>query len=172
MKGLVFEAPQIVEVVGPLIFLAGPIQGTPPWQDEAVTIIHNLNAEIHIASPRRHGVSTGEFSVDAYNEQVDWETRYLNQAAQNGVVLFWLAKETVHLPQRAYAQTSRFELAEWKEKHRQCGSALVLGIENGFTGNRYIRRRFTQDCPDIPIADSLKATCEAAVNLAIKTNIH
>ena len=40
---------------------------------------------------------------------------------------------------------------------------LVIGIEEGFSGSRYIRKRFTQDCPAIPLLDFLGETCRAAV---------
>lgn len=83
--------------------------------------------------------------------------------------MFWLAKEARHARARAYAQTSRFELGEWKEKSKLSGTMLVLGIEDGFTGARYIRRRLAQDCPTIPILDGLEATCHSAIKLIRKT---
>ncbi len=151
--------PEIKKVNPPLIFLAGPIQGAEHWQNEAIKIIQKLNPNINIASPRRDYLD-GEF---VYEAQVDWETHYLNEAAQKGLILFWLAKEAEHDGKRSYAQTSRFELAEWKIKHERDRVKLVLGIEDGFTGAQYIRHRFSQDCPEIRILDSLEKTCEMAV---------
>jgi hypothetical protein len=171
-KGIVFDAPEIVEVIGPLIFLAGPIQGAPPWHDEAISILHEIDESVSIASPCRRKTKldrssfsgpSKEFTSEMYNEQVDWETRYLNQAAKNGVIIFWLAKEERHICARAYAQTSRFELGEWKERSRWTKAKLVVGVEKGFTNERYIRRRLAQDCPDIKIADTLEDTCMAAL---------
>jgi hypothetical protein len=100
-----------------------------------------------------------------YNEQVDWETYHLRKAGDNGVVLFWLAKEAEHRCDRAYAQTTRGELFEWKALHEIMGARIALGIEEGFTGERYIRRRFAQDCPDVKITNNLKETCENAIIL-------
>jgi hypothetical protein len=157
--------PDHPECEGPLIFLAGPIQSATDWQSKAVDILNAIAPDIHVASPRRNVNFEGEFSKDMYNEQVDWETFHLRRAAKEGVVLFWLAKEDDHACHRAYAQTSRFEIGEWKERHCRDGSKLVVGIEEGFTGARYIRRRFSQDCPEVQICDSLQATCEAAVSL-------
>jgi len=151
--------PQIVKLTEPSIFLAGPIQGAPDWQAEAIKIIHSLNPKIIIASPRRQYLD-GEF---VYEDQVDWETSHLRQAAHNGVILFWLAQEAEHFPERSYAQTSRFELGEWKIKHQKQGVKLVIGIENGFSNARYIKRRFAQDCPKLKIYQSLGATCREAV---------
>lgn len=147
--------------VGPVVFLAGPIQGAPPWQAEAAKLLHELLPELHVANPRR-GYAPGEFE---YAAQVDWETHHLRRAATDGVILFWLAKEETHFCARAYAQTTRFELAEWKVRHERDGAKLVVGVDAGFTGAKYIRRRFAQDCPAVPVCDSLRAACEAAVRL-------
>lgn len=159
--------PQYIDTQNqPVIFLAGPIQGAPNWQAIAMELIQNLSSEIYIASPRKKYLD-GEF---AYASQVDWETHYLNQAAKCGVVLFWLAKEEIHFPERSYAQTSRFELGEWKVKHERDGINLLVGIEPGFSNARYIRRRLQQDCPKVPVCDTLEDTCEQAFQLLKKLN--
>jgi hypothetical protein len=178
MKGIVFDAPQVVEISGPLIFLAGPIQGAPLWHDEAISLIQKMDDSIHIASPCRRKLKrltalverltahlSQEFTDEMYNEQVDWETHYLNRCAEDGVVLFWLAKEHRHICTRAYAQTTRFELGEWKERSKWTKTRLVVGIEKGFTNERYLRRRLTQDCPTVPILDTLESTCSSAIKL-------
>lgn len=98
---------------GPLVFLAGPIQEAEDWQSTAIGLISRESSAINVASPR------GDYSNRAfdYNTQVDWETYYLNQAAKYGGILFWLAKEKEHVCDRAFAQTTRFELGEWLTKH-------------------------------------------------------
>jgi hypothetical protein len=159
---MVIQPPDHPTVDGPVIFLAGPIQGAANWQTEATKIIASLSQSVSIANPRRDYLD-GEF---VYNAQVDWETAFLRRAAQRGVVMFWLAKEEEHIHERAYAQTTRFELAEWKVRHESDGTKLVVGIEDGFTNARYIRRRLSQDCPDVQILNSLKETCRTAVQLA------
>jgi hypothetical protein len=153
--------PHYPDPSGPVVFLAGPIQGAPLWQVEAAKLLHELMPELHVANPRR--VSKDE--LVGYDEQVDWETHHLRRAAATGVILFWLAKEETHTCERAYAQTTRFELAEWKVRHERDGVRLVVGIEDGFTGAKYIRRRFGQDCPGVPVCGSLREACEAAVRL-------
>ena len=80
--------------------------------------------------------------------------------------MFWLAKEFEHNCKRAYAQTTRFELAEWKMRHEYEGAKLVVGVEEGFTGAKYIKRRFPQDCPEVPLCSTLEETCREAVKLA------
>src|SRR6516225_6635384 len=106
---MVITPPDYRDIVGPLVFLAGPIQGAPLWQHEAIRLIAQISPTLHIANPRRDH-SLDEF---AYDLQVDWETHYLKRASADGVILFWLARETDHDCSRAYAQTTRFELAEW-----------------------------------------------------------
>ena len=166
MKGKIIEAPEYIEVEGPMIFLAGPIQGADDWQKQAIAYIQKRAPEIHIASPRRDYFDFGEPFI--YNKQVDWETHYLRRAAKDGVILFWLANEFDHACERAYAQTTRFELGEWKSKHESEGTKLVIGIDKDFTGAKYIRRRIPQDCPDVPILNSLEETCDKAIEQILK----
>jgi hypothetical protein len=66
---------------------------------------------------------------------------------------------------RLFLPPTYTELAEWKVRHERDGAKLVIGIEDGFTGAKYIRRRFAQDCPGVPVCDTLGQTCEAAVRL-------
>jgi len=154
--------PEIVETENPVIFLAGPIQGGPDWQSDAASLIHNIDPELTVASPRKN-YPEGTF---VYEKQVDWETHFLRKAGHTGVVAFWLAAQVEETPGRAYAQTTRFELAEWKMHHQYEGVKLTIGIEEGFGNNRYIRRRFAQDAPDVKIVDSLEEMAQNAVDLA------
>lgn len=156
---LVIYPPEYKETSTSIIFLAGPIQGAEDWQSEAIEIIHKLNPNIIVASPRRG--STPDDLI--FDEQVDWETHFLNNASKNGVILFWLAREKEPVPGRAFAQTSRAELFEWKERHLTRGAKIALGIEEGFGGERYIKRRLGQECPDITICSSLEETCQNAL---------
>ena len=79
-------------ITGPLVFLAGPIQGSPDWQSNAIRFLFALAPEIHVANPRRN-YFPGEFIFD---EQVHWETLHLRRAGSDGVILFWLANEVEH----------------------------------------------------------------------------
>lgn len=162
MPGLVITPPHYPEFAGPIVFLAGPIQGAPDWQADAIHLLRGLAPGLHIATPRRVYLPS-EFVYDA---QVDWESHHLRRAGADGVILFWLAAEAVHNCGRAYAQTTRFELAEWKVRHERDGAKLVVGIDPPFTGARYLRRRLAQDCPRVPIAETLDETCRLAAALA------
>jgi len=158
MSRLVILPPDYPAVAGSLVFLAGPIQGAPDWQADAVRLLGEFASALHVANPRRVYLP-GQFE---YAAQVDWETHHLRLAASRGVILFWLAREIAPTPGRAYAQTSRFELAEWKMRHERDGARLVVGIEQGFSGERYVRRRFAQDCPGVPLCESLEEVCRLA----------
>lgn len=162
IERIVLTPPEIVETEEPVIFLAGPIQGAPDWQSVAARLIHDINPRIIVASPRKD-YPEGTF---VYERQVDWETHTLRAAGRYGVIAFWLAAQTEETPGRSYAQTSRFELAEWKMRHEYEGIKLTIGIEEGFGNARYIRRRFAQDAPDVAIVDSLQEMAQNAVDLA------
>jgi hypothetical protein len=162
MTGTLIAPPDRLTADGPLVFLAGPIQGAADWQRQAAAFLRAAAPDLHVANPR-HDLPSGAFSYEA---QVDWETYHLRRAAATGAILFWLAREAEHFCERAYGQTSRFELAEWKVRHERDSAQLVVGIEEGFSGARYIRRRFAQDCPRVPLVASLEDACRAAVELA------
>ena len=158
--GKLIIAPNYEDYNGKIVFLAGPITGADRWQDKAISIIQKIYPELNIANPRRPISTDGrDFSDYMFAEQVDWESYYLKEAAKNGAVLFYLAKEAKHYCDRSYAQTTRFELGEWTTKHKLNGVKLVLGIEEGFSGDAYIKRRLNQDSPDTIIKNSLEDTC-------------
>jgi hypothetical protein len=160
------QPPEIIDSGDrPIIFLAGPIQNGPNWQARATKIINDLSSEILVANPRREYLD-GEF---VYEAQVDWETHYLHKAGKNGVVLFWLAVQETPSPERPYAQTTRFEIGEWKTRAELLKEKVVVGFEEGFSNSRYIRRRFSQDAGWVPLLSSLEETCQAAVTLALET---
>lgn len=123
------------------IFLAGPIQGSKDWQEKAIDYLIENNKDkkkFNIASPRKE-YKPKDFQ---YDKQVEWETSYLNKASENGIIIFWLAKEHEHDPKRSYAQTSRFELAEWLVKQSfDKNIQILIGIEEGFSGEKYIIKK-------------------------------
>ena len=164
-KGEIIIPPRYIEVDGSVIFLAGPIRGAINWQGKAIRYIRNKNPGLHIASPRRPILTQDEFPEATFDEQVDWEHYYLQRAAENGVILFWLAKEAEHRCNRAYAQTTRFELGEATGVHRFANIKIVVGIEDGFTGGKYIRKTLAKKYPNIPICDTLEQTCDSAIQL-------
>ncbi len=163
---MIIIAPRYVEVEGPLLFLGGPIRGAVDWQRKATRYIRRRKPELHIASPRRLISIEGDFPEEMYQEQFDWEHYYIKRAGKKGVMVFWLAKERYHKCDRAYAQTTRFEIGEASANHRLTGIKMVVGIEKGFSGGKYIRKTLAKKCPNVPLCDTLEETCEAAIKLA------
>lgn len=157
--------PETWGTMNPLVFTAGPIRGARDWQSDVIESFQKDEKTHHvwIASPR--GYVSPDFD---YNLQVDWESRYLLRASQFGAIMFWLDREEEHICSRAFAQTTRFELAEWKERLRsQKDPPLILGIHPEFSGNRYIRLRLQQEMPSLKIHSTLPDTIQAAKDFVV-----
>lgn len=151
---------------GPVVFLAGPIQSVGDWQSEAIKWIESDERLRHVtvACPR-----TADMGLhNDFAAQVDWESRWLRRAAIFGVVLFWLPKEEVPIPGRAFAQTSRWELSEWKERLRGKNAPLVVGIGEGFSGARYMKHRLGQSHPDMEIQATLEGSLSQAAQYILR----
>lgn len=152
------------------VFTAGPIQGAPDWQSEAAELFKRKSEHLPgcpdfcVANPRSPDPWHGD-----YEGQVRWEVEHLYRAGRHGVVMFWLAKPDpngVHPEGRAYGQTSRFELGEWfgrglHEPALPYGPRnLVVGIEPGFSNERYIRTRIKWQWSLMEVPDNLDDTVQ------------
>lgn len=149
-----------------LIFLAGPIQGSPDWQTPtAEELLHHL-PKTHVASPRRIAESHDEFN---YDEQVLWELTHLQRSRKFGVVSFWFAAQDhslEHEKGRAYAQTSRVEIGRalgWTDSHP---FPFVVGFDPEYTPNgggneRYIRAMCK--AADINVFNSLEDVIDQTI---------
>lgn len=136
----------------PFIFLAGPIKSVNNWQDEAIGLFDKLLVlDAVIATPRSKILPLNDF-----NNQIDWETKYLNLAGKTGVILFWLANEQTHFCERAFAQTTRFELGEWLAKSKTNGASIVVGIDTNFSGAGYLSHRIRENYSHVPLVHTLK----------------
>lgn len=130
-----------------IVFFAGPIQGAPEWQEDFIKILEKefkdvkLKKNIVIASPKRiEKFNKDEFS---YDEQVNWESYYLDKASKQGIIVFWLPVEKEKVKGRSYAQTSRFEIGEWFAKGQNIKNfKIIVGYEKEFEGVRYISKKF------------------------------
>jgi len=133
-----------------IVFLAGPIQGAPEWQEEFIEKIQKefkdikLNKNIIITSPRR----LEKDESFNYDDQVNWESYYLNKASKQGVIVFWMPKEKEKVDGRSYAQTTRFEIGEWWANGQNIKDfEIVVGAEKEFDGLKYITKKFTDTYP-------------------------
>ncbi len=156
--------PEIVEIKGALAFLAGPIKGAARWQDEAIAYLQREVPVLNIASPRRSLDRTGDYTEQDYISQIDWESHYLRRAATCGVIVFFFANEETHYCDRPFARTTRIEFGEWMARHELNGTNLVVGFEEEFDGDGYIRHRL-MSLPNIPIGDGLEDTLEKVLPL-------
>lgn len=145
---------------GPLVYLIGPIQGASNWQADAIEILGDLAPDLHVASARSSDFRGGP------DKHLVWEQTFLKRASKYGVILFWCARETRHQCDRSYAAQMRFELGELAVKSSAGLARLVVGIERGFTGGPYLRRRFTLTYQNIPVCKTLRQSCTAAMELA------
>jgi len=149
----------------PLIFLAGPIQGSPDWQTEtALELTHHLK-DAHVASPRR---ITEDKNFD-YKEQVRWEKDHLRRARNLGVIMFWFAAQDHALEYekgRAYSQTTRIEMGKvigWREFTQ---FPIVIGFDPEYTPQGGGSERYMRDDAEennIPVYDSLDDTIDATM---------
>lgn len=145
------------------VFLAGPIQNAFNWQKTAINWLKDnlLDSEnLIIANPRRQVLDFEDFSPEKYVEQVNWEHAWLSMS---DIFLFWLAAPISHNCERAYAQTTRFELGEAMVTSRLKGVTLIIGIEEGFSGARYIRHTIPRKNPDAFIFETLEECLQEVV---------
>jgi calcineurin-like phosphoesterase family protein len=124
-----------------VIFLAGPAQGCENWQEYFINELEKklkefkTNKNIIICSPRR----LEKPKNFVYEEQVDWESHYLNRASLHGFIVFWLAKETEKIEGRSFARTTRVEIGEWFAKGQKIPDfKMLVGCDSGFDGKEYI----------------------------------
>ncbi len=159
------QPPTVIQLDRPVLFLAGPIQGAPNWQSDARKLIcQHAGKDLIIANPRRDSLVDKNFN---YTEQVEWERQHLLTAGEGingGCILYWLGLEQYVVAGRSYAQTTRWELAEWVTRHQFANARLSVGIEEGFSGARYARHRL-KDTPKIKIANTLEQTVINALEL-------
>jgi len=125
------------------VFLAGPIQGGPDWQNNMPEI-----PNVIWLSPRR--VSYENFN---WEEQVDWETRCMKIA---DVILFWIPEKIEDIPGRDYGMTTRTEIGEYLAM----GKKTIVAINSNYPGKRYLDFKARQ-YNSIAIVDTLDSAIDA-----------
>lgn len=131
-----------------IVFLAGPIKGAPDWQAQAIKDLADL--DVYVANPRRDNVQN--FNLDL---QIDWESKFLAAA---DVIMFWIPPKDIEISGRDYAQTTRFELAEWaaKTRYNRIRKQIVVGIDDAFFGKSYIVKRL--EAENVPVYNNYAET--------------
>jgi len=99
------------------VFLAGPMNGAPSWQAQALKVAEKLGIEnLTLLNPRK----TDRFVSPTY--QVNWETFGLRMC---DVILFCIPPQTREMkPNRVYAITTRMEMAENLAR----GHKVIIGL--------------------------------------------
>lgn len=146
-----------------MVFLAGPIMGAEDWQSRAIADLADY--DIYLASPRK--AWQPGYNLDM---QIDWESRHLARA---DIILFWLPLCKEKIPDRDYAQTTRFELGEWlaKTQYNLSNKKVILGIEEGFYGRSYIVKRLENTA--VQVYSTYEETLNALKNcLSRQQNIY
>lgn len=124
-----------VEDEPPIVFLAGPIQGSPDWQTPTADRLLAAHDRLLVASPRRTELD------ENFNKrkQVEWELDHLWLAMNLGGVAFWFAAQDHSLPYksgRPYAQTSRVEIGAVSMAQRIDPTTRVwVGFDPEYSGN-------------------------------------
>lgn len=156
------------------VFIAGPIDGTNSekmWQEIIMLKIQNglkdvkINKNVVLCSPRR--LENPEDFV--YEEQVDWESKFLNKSANQGIVVFCFAKEMKKIEGRSFARTTRIEFGEWIAKGKKIDNfKLVVGYEKGFDGIEYIHKKLQDMYPEVKLKENIDEMVEEVVKLIKK----
>ena len=115
------------------IFLAGPIQGAPDWQNEIGTKIVNEFESVLVTSPRAKDKPAN------YEDQVSWESFYLTSS---DIIIFYIPDKIEDIKGRCYAQTTGFELGEWIAKANNNESKIVIiSMSDNYPLKRYVKER-------------------------------
>ena len=123
------------------VFLAGPIQGAPDWQNNMPEM-----KDVVWLSPRRK--SYNDFNKE---EQIEWETKCMTLA---DIILFWIPKEAEHIEGRQYAQTTRTEFGEYLA----LGKKIITAIDPSIPGRYYLEmkaKQYHQELPSSSLEEAL-----------------
>ena len=138
MATKIYRPNEVFHTTEPGIFLAGPIQGAPNWQQESETMLDRVSLkrglDFNIYNPR-----ADNFDPKDEAAQKHWEKTYLKRARDSGAILFWLAAQDFSIEDypegRSYAQTTRIELGRafgWRDYNPR--TRIVLGIDPNYEG--------------------------------------
>lgn len=116
------------------VFLGGPIQGAPDWQNTVPEI-----QGVTWINPRRKEKISGGLENEEYSRQVEWETIGLRIS---DYILFWIPEKIEDIPGRDYAQTTKIELTE--NLVRRKGKNIIIGIAPKIYGRRYLVEKAKQ----------------------------
>lgn len=165
---------RVLPAHGPLFFLAGPVRGGDDWQRRCCEEIRGYIQHFYAAIPccYQEGHPLLRFrAVDIKNyfdRRTIWERHYLNMAATDGCIIFWLPCESKTSPcadNNPYAMDTRGELGEWRGRlMNDHNLRVVIGAEPDFPGLSQIQCNFNLGLGfEFPIYSTLSQTILAAI---------
>ncbi len=180
----------IIPTKKPVVFSAGPIRNAPVWQNDSMRIAVSRDEDIFFASPLRDGEDgfaadlipyLAPFAGDAnFPRQRAWEQYYLNQAGlyqedaeTAGCIFFYLEaplpRDMWKWPNKSYAQITMYEMGEWvRTKKLIPETRLVIGANPMFPELSTLLFDIEEELgADFPVYQSLEATVNAAIDIAI-----
>ncbi len=165
MTEFIYPPRHIETQTRPVVFLAGPVQGTYDWQAGVAERLRTLGANADIVSPRgQDDLYTQPSQWLESGQQNPWERRYLRLARDMGVIAFWLAAQEYGTPGRAYAQTTRIELgrvAGWKDYNPAI--KLVFGVDQRYQGGNQTYMEEVCEELGVPVQRDLNDMSEAII---------
>lgn len=173
--------PEIDLNYGPLFFLAGPVNGGGNWQKRCCELLKNVIPNCYVAIPYYHDnpdkLTLNDEEIkgreDVFERQLDWERYFLEFAAKNGCLIFWLPEEDKNNPRPQergpYATDTRGEIARWSvELKYNPTHRIVIGAEPNFHSLSQIQRNFSKDQGhECIFPETLEETVQEAVKKAV-----
>lgn len=136
------------------IFLAGPSlrpgqeEHMESWRKDAIRVLQDMGFEGTIFCPENRD---GKFEKDfSYDNQVEWEDKYLNVA---DCIVFWVPRDLKELP----AFTTNIEWGTWADSGK-----VVLGAPPDAEKMDYIKYYAKEY--KVPVSDTLTATLKHALD--------
>lgn len=159
--------PKIIETPdAPIVFLAGPVQGTLDWQQRAADQLLASNVPMDVVSPRGNLELYEKPSVWLDNDQqTPWEKHHLRLARDKGCLAMWIAAQEFETPGRVFAQTSRIELgriAGWMDYNSDI--RFAFGIDPDYAGGN--RTYFEEICGefDLTVHSTIESWCTEIID--------
>ncbi|MBU1039276.1 hypothetical protein KKC17_03600 [Patescibacteria group bacterium] len=128
-----------------VVYLAGPVKHAPDWHSRAIKIIHDIDPEVIIISPKKLVLSG--FHMTEWYKECAWIKYHMDLTGgyAKGVIMFWCPPmECQERPNYngSYAQSTRYEVGKWftrlNENPQEWPGKVIMGMEHGFSGARYV----------------------------------
>lgn len=145
-----------------IIYLLGPDEGAPNWQEEAVLSILAVCKYATIANPRTQPIPSETATEWSLKNSRRWSDYHLDAAQRNGIVLCWFPAESEHLCSRSYAQSSWISLGRCVERFFRTPFRIAIGVQESDPGSERLRFLMREYFPGVTVYSTLAETCRLA----------